>query len=73
MPFYRVQLAAGKDIESGTGRDRYISDDKARVVSGKSVVYRVWEDIEAVIKEKDEKEYDEREDAELDGSANLLT
>ena len=31
----------------------------------------VWEDIEAVVKEKDKKEYDEREDAELDRGADL--
>ena len=41
------------------------------MVSRKGVVYRVWEDIKAVVKEKDEKEYDEREDAKLDGSADL--
>lgn len=41
------------------------------MVRGKGVVYRVWEDIEAVVKEENEKQYDEREEAELDGSANL--
>ena len=41
------------------------------MVSRKGVVYRVWEDIEAVVKEEDKKEYDEREQAELDGSADL--
>ena len=34
-------------------------------------MYRVWQDIEAVVKEKDKKEYDEGENAELDGSADL--
>ena len=34
-------------------------------------MYRVWEDVEAVVKEEDEKEYDEREDAKLDRSADL--
>lgn len=32
---------------------------------------RVREDVEAVVEEEDEEEYDEREDAELDGSTNL--
>lgn len=40
-------------------------------MSRKSVMYRVWKDIEAIVEEKDEKEYDEREDAKLDGSADL--
>lgn len=40
-------------------------------MSRKSVMYRVWKDIKAVVEEKDEKEYDEREDAKLDGSADL--
>ena len=35
-------------------------------------MYRVWEDVEAVVKEEDKKEYDEREDGKLDGSADLL-
>ena len=42
------------------------------MVSRKGVVYRVGEDIEAVVKEKDQKQYDERKDAKLDGSADLL-
>lgn len=37
----------------------------------KRVVYCVWEDIEAVVKKEDKNEYDEREDAELDGGADL--
>lgn len=41
------------------------------MVGRKGIVYRVWEDIEMVVKEKDENEYDEREDAELDGSTDL--
>ena len=41
------------------------------MVGGKGVVYRVWEDIESVVKEKNEKQYNEGEEAELDGSANL--
>ena len=41
------------------------------MVSRKSVVYGVWEDIEAVVEEEDNKDYDEREDSELDGSADL--
>lgn len=53
MPFPRVQLAAREDVECRTGRDRYISDDETRVVSRKGVVYRVREDIESVVKEKD--------------------
>lgn len=40
-------------------------------MSRKGVVYGVWEDIKAVIEEKDKKQYDERKDAELDGSADL--
>ena len=35
-------------------------------------MYRVWQDIKAIVKEEDEKEYDECEDAELDGTADLL-
>ena len=34
-------------------------------------MYRVWEDIKTVVEEKDKEEYDEGEDAELDGSADL--
>ena len=41
------------------------------MVSRKGVVYRVREDIEAVVKKEHEKEYDEREDAELDRSTDL--
>lgn len=41
------------------------------MVRGKGVVYRVWENIKAIVKEKNEKQYDERKEAELDGSANL--
>lgn len=41
------------------------------MVSRKSVVYRVREDIEAVVKDIDKKENYECEDAELDGSADL--
>ena len=35
-------------------------------------MYRVWEDIEAIVKEEDKDEYDEGEDTKLDGSAELL-
>ncbi len=31
----------------------------------------VWKDIEAVVEEEDEKEYDERQDTKLNGSTNL--
>ena len=34
-------------------------------------MYRVWEDVKAVVEKKDKKQYDEREDAKLDGSADL--
>lgn len=71
MPFPRVQLAAREDVECGTGRNGYVSDDKARVVSRKGIVYRVWEDVEAIVKKEDKKEYDEGKDAKLDGSADL--
>ncbi len=71
MPFRWVELAAREDVECGTSSNRYVSDDQTGVVSRKGVVYRVWKDIEAVVKEEDKQEYDEREDAKLDGSANL--
>ena len=71
MPFSRVQLAARKNVERGTGRNGYVSDNKARVMSRKGIVYRVWEDVEAVVKEEDKKEYDKGKDAKLDGSADL--
>lgn len=32
---------------------------------------RVWEDVEAIVKEEDEEEYYDCEDAQLDGSADL--
>ena len=35
-------------------------------------MYGVWEDIKAVVEEKDKKQYNECKDAELDGSADLL-
>ena len=35
-------------------------------------MYRIWEDIEAIVKEEDKDEYDEGEDTKLDGSAELL-
>ena len=42
------------------------------MVGWKRIVYRVWEDIEAIVKEEDKDKYDDREDTELDGSADLL-
>lgn len=35
-------------------------------------MYRVWEDVEAIVEEEDKKEYDEREDGKLNGSTDLL-
>ena len=35
-------------------------------------MYRVWEDIEAIVKEEDKEKYDDGEDTKLDGSADLL-
>ena len=42
------------------------------MVGRKRIVYRVWEDIEAIVKDEDKDKYDEGEDTELDGSADLL-
>ena len=42
------------------------------MVRGKGIVYRVWEDIEAIVKEEDKDKYDDGEDTKLDGSADLL-
>lgn len=42
------------------------------MVGRKGIVNRVWEDIEAIVKEKDKDKYDEGEDTKLDGSADLL-
>ena len=35
-------------------------------------MYCVWENAEAVVKEEYKKDYDERENADLNGSADLL-
>ena len=71
MPLSRVQLATRENIQCGTSRNCYVSDGKTSVMSRESVVYSVWEDVEAVVKEKDEEEYDERKKAELNGGADL--
>ena len=42
------------------------------MVRGKGIVYRVWENIEAIVKEEDKDKYDDSEDTKLDGSADLL-
>ena len=41
------------------------------MVGRKSIVNRVWEDIEAIVKEEDKEKYDDGEDSKLDGSADL--
>ena len=42
------------------------------MVGRKRIVYRVWEDIEAIVEEEYKDKYNEGEDTKLDGSADLL-
>lgn len=41
------------------------------MVSWQGIVNRIWKNVEAVVEEEDQKQYNEREDAKLSGSADL--
>ena len=72
VPFHRVELAAGEEVECGTGGYCYVGDDETWMVVGEGVVYGIWKDVEAVVEEEDEEEDYGGKDAELDARSDLM-
>ena len=54
MPFCRVKVTSGKDVEGRTAGQSYVSDDEAWMVSGQSIVDGVRKNSKAVVEEEDE-------------------